>query len=37
MVTIGDQRFRFDPLPAKLMEILEKGGLVKALNDQVIP
>lgn len=37
VVTIGDQRFRFDPLPAKLMEILEKGGLVKALKDQEIP
>lgn len=37
VVTIGDQSFRFDPLPAKLMAILEKGGLVKALNDQVIP
>jgi 3-isopropylmalate dehydratase small subunit len=37
VVTIAGQEFRFDPLPAKLMEILEKGGLVKALNDQEIP
>lgn len=37
VVTIAGQEFRFDPLPAKLMEILEMGGLVKALNDQEIP
>lgn len=34
VVTIAGQEFRFDPLPAKLMEILEKGGLVNALNYQ---
>lgn len=37
VVTIAGQEFRFDPLPVKLMEILEKGGLVKALNDQETP
>ncbi len=30
---VGDQIFHFNPLPDKLMEILEKGGLVKALSD----
>jgi len=34
VVTIAGQEFRFNPLPAKLMKILEKGGLVKALNYQ---
>jgi len=34
VVTIAGQEFRFNPLPSKLMEILEKGGLVCALNDQ---
>lgn len=33
IVTIGDQQFHFNPLPDKLMEILDKGGLVKALTD----
>ena len=37
VVTIAGQEFRFDPLPVKLMEILEKGGLVKALNGQETP
>lgn len=29
---VGDQEFFFEPLPEKLMNILEKGGLVKALE-----
>ena len=29
---VGNQSFHFEPLPDKLMEILEKGGLVHALS-----
>jgi len=31
LITIGERDFPFDPFPPKLMEILDKGGLVKAL------
>lgn len=31
IVNIGEQIFKFNPLPDQLMEILSKGGLVKAL------
>jgi 3-isopropylmalate/(R)-2-methylmalate dehydratase large subunit len=31
VVSIGDRQFRFNPLPDKLLEILEKGGLVNAV------
>lgn len=27
-VTVGDQAFAFQPLPAKLLEVLEQGGLI---------
>lgn len=30
---VGNKSFHFSPLPDKLMEILEKGGLVKALSE----
>jgi hypothetical protein len=31
IVTVGDQQFHFNPLPGKLLDILEKGGLVNAV------
>ncbi len=31
-ISVGKNVFRFDPSPGKLMEILEKGGLVNALR-----
>ncbi len=31
IVNIGEKTFKFNPLPDQLMEILSKGGLVKAL------
>jgi len=31
IVSIGDQQFHFNPLPGKLLQILEQGGLVNAV------
>ena len=31
VVAIGDQQFHFNPLPGKLLQILEQGGLVNAV------
>ena len=31
IVAIGDQQFHFSPLPGKLLQILEQGGLVNAV------
>ena len=31
---IGDRKFHFSPLPDKLMQILEQGGLVKWINSE---
>ncbi len=33
-ITVGDKVFKFTPLPDKLMEILESGGLLKLLSSQ---
>ncbi len=32
VVSVGDEKFSFNPLPDKLLEILRKGGLVKAIR-----
>jgi len=32
VVKMGEKEFNFNPLPGKLLEILEKGGLVKAIK-----
>jgi 3-isopropylmalate/(R)-2-methylmalate dehydratase large subunit len=34
LISIGDQHFNFEPLPEKLMEILEKKGLVNWIKEQ---
>jgi 3-isopropylmalate dehydratase small subunit len=34
LIRIGDQQFRFEPLPDKLMEIVEKKGLVNWIREQ---
>ena len=33
-VTVGNRDYHFSPLPDKLMQILEKGGLVKWINNE---
>jgi 3-isopropylmalate/(R)-2-methylmalate dehydratase large subunit len=33
-ITVGDQEFHFEPLPNKLLEILEKKGLVNWIKEQ---
>lgn len=34
LIRIGDEQFHFEPLPEKLMEILEKKGLVNWIREQ---
>ncbi|MFA6125960.1 MAG: aconitase/3-isopropylmalate dehydratase large subunit family protein [Bacteroidales bacterium] len=34
LISVGDQTFHFEPLPEKLMEILEKKGLVNWIKEQ---
>lgn len=34
LITIGDDQFHFEPLPEKLMEILDKKGLVNWIREQ---
>jgi 3-isopropylmalate/(R)-2-methylmalate dehydratase large subunit len=34
-IAIADKKFNFNPLPEKLLQILEKGGLVNAIIDKV--
>jgi homoaconitate hydratase family protein/3-isopropylmalate dehydratase small subunit len=34
LISVGDRQFHFEPLPEKLMEILEKKGLVNWIKEQ---
>jgi homoaconitate hydratase family protein/3-isopropylmalate dehydratase small subunit len=35
-VSVGDRQFHFTPLPGKLLQILEKGGLVNAVVGETV-